>query len=45
MKKFEIPMVEIVYFDKKDVITTSSCDCVECPICPEGDHCPSVDNL
>ena len=46
MKKFEIPMVEVVYFDKKDVIATSyTCDCVECGVCPEGNHCPSYDNL
>lgn len=46
MKKFEIPMVEIVYFDQKDVIATSVCTCVECTICPEGkDSCPRHDNL
>jgi len=43
MKKFEIPEVEIVYFEI-DVVT-ASCKCVECGICPEGDHCPRYDNL
>lgn len=46
MKKFEIPMVEIVYFDQKDVIATSVCGCVECTVCPEGkNNCPTHDNL
>lgn len=36
MKKFEIPMVEVVYFGQKDVITTSTCRCVDCDICPPG---------
>jgi len=43
MKKFEIPEVEVVYF-KQDVVT-ASCDCVECGVCPEGDHCQKDDNL
>lgn len=46
MKKFETPMVEIVYFDQKDVIATSTCPCVECDICPEGKNsCPLHDGL
>lgn len=48
MKKFENPMVEIVYFDQKDVIATSPvvCTCVECTICPDGKNdCSLYDNL
>lgn len=37
MKKFENPKVEVVHFEKMDVLTTNSCDCVECPDgCGEG---------
>lgn len=41
MKMFEIPEVEFVRFDQRDVIVTSTCECVECGVCPEGDHCPT----
>lgn len=44
MKKFEIPEAEVVSFEQEDVIT-ASCTCVECGVCPEGDHCPKFDNL
>lgn len=46
MKKFEIPMVEVVSFDQKDVIATSNCRCVDCGVCPPGkDNCEYVDDL
>lgn len=46
MKKFEIPEVEVVSFEKKDIITTSvPCKCVECTVCPEGNDCELNDNL
>ncbi len=40
MKMFVAPEVEIIVFDQKDAIVTSTCDCVECTPCPEKDHCP-----
>lgn len=43
MKKFEIPELEIVKFNQKDIIITSTCECVECPECPEQDSCPYKD--
>ena len=39
MKEFIIPEVEVVVFDQKDVIVTSTCGCVSCIPCPEKDHC------
>lgn len=39
MKEFEVPEVEVVVFDKKDIITASDCGCVSCIPCPEKDHC------
>lgn len=50
MKAFEVPEVEVVFFGKNDIITTSTCDsnvcdCDNCPGgCPEGsNNCPCVD--
>lgn len=44
MKEFTNPKVEVVRFSMKDVIVTSTpCDCVECPECFEGDNCRAVD--
>lgn len=45
MKEFMKPEVEIVYFNQKDIITESPCPCVQCGVCPEGDHCPKYDEL
>ena len=38
MKMFQVPEVELVRFDQKDVIATSSLcpGCDTCTICPEG---------
>ena len=38
MKKFEIPEVEVVRFVQKDIITSSSCVCVDCTVCPPGSN-------
>jgi len=44
MKKFEVPEMEVVYFNKNDIIVTSICDCHDCPQCEEGSNdCPCVD--
>lgn len=44
MKAFKAPVVEIVYFDQKDIIVTSLCVCVECTTCTEGkDDCACYD--
>lgn len=45
MKKFAVPEIEVVRFVKNDIITASSCVCVDCPEgCPEGkDNCQCVD--
>lgn len=44
MKKFEAPEMEVVYFNKNDIIVTSICDCHDCPQCEEGSNdCPCVD--
>ena len=50
MKKFEIPVVEVVRFVQKDIITSSSCVCVDCKVCPPGsndckyyDTCPKYE--
>lgn len=45
MKIFKVPMVEIVYFDQKDIIATSACFCVECLTCEEGNDCKCNDVL
>ena len=47
MKKFEVPEVETVYFEQKDIITESvPCGCVECTVCPDGkDNCTMDDGL
>jgi len=40
MKEFKVPEVEVVVFDKNDVIASSTeCGCVSCIPCPEKDHC------
>ncbi len=46
MKVFEVPEVEVVNFEKDDIIVTSVCDCDDCPGgCPEGtNNCPCVDS-
>lgn len=44
MKKFEVPEFEIITFEQKDIIA-ESCTCVECGVCPEGDHCQYHDDL
>ena len=36
MKTFQEPEVEIIRFDQKDIIATSSCVCDACTVCPEG---------
>ena len=36
MKKFEVPTLEVVRFNQKDILTTSSCWCDACTVCPEG---------
>lgn len=36
MKDFEIPELEVVRFEKKDIIVTSTCVCVDCKECPAG---------
>ena len=38
MKKFEIPEIEVVHFEKDDVISTSTCVCVDCKECPPGSN-------
>ncbi len=45
MKTFENPVVEVVRFESRDIITASyTCRCVDCTVCPEGkDNCPCVD--
>lgn len=45
MKKFVVPNVEVVRFNQRDVIVTSTCVCVDCPSpCPEGSNdCKCVD--
>lgn len=39
MKSFIIPEAEIIRFVKKDIITESTCKCVNCGACPSGDDC------
>lgn len=48
MKKFEVPTVEVVRLVEKDIITSSTCVCVDCTVCPPGsnnctyyDTCPT----
>ena len=44
MKKFIVPEVEMVYFEQKDIISTSQCRCVDCTVCPPGkDDCKYYD--
>lgn len=45
MRRFEVPEVEIVWFDHNDIMTASTCVCVDCKEpCPEGkDNCQCVD--
>ena len=46
MKSFEIPEIEIIYIGQKDIITASTCPCVDCTECPYGkDNCQYKDNL
>ena len=45
MKVFEVPAVEVVHFDQKDVIVTSiPCKCVDCGECGDDkNNCPCND--
>lgn len=36
MKAFEVPSMVVVRFDKKDIVTASSCWCDSCTVCPDG---------
>ena len=49
MKRFKAPMIEFVYFNKEDIITSSTCPkdcmCVGCPECEAGSYdCTPFDN-
>lgn len=36
MKAFEIPVLKVVHFEQADIVTTSSCWCDACTVCPDG---------
>ena len=36
MKTFKAPVVQIIRFDRMDIITASQCACDACTVCPEG---------
>lgn len=36
MKQFNTPEITIIRFDQTDIISTSTCVCVDCTVCPPG---------
>ena len=47
MKAFKAPLVQVLHFDGMDIITSSTCGCVDCSVCPPGKndcHCYDFSN-